>query len=72
MAGGERGKSAYDYIMSEPEELGEHLGKWIAVAGDGIVASGDDLREVYNNFKAARPGVTPLVMKIPKEQMTLL
>lgn len=58
--------------MSEHKRLGEHLGEWIAVVGDGIVASGDDIKEVYKASKTKYPKEIPLIMKIPKETVMLL
>lgn len=65
-------RSGYEFVMSERAQLGEHLGKWIAVVGDGIVASGDDVKEVYKKSKSKYPEETPLIMKIPKEAVMLL
>ena len=65
-------KSEYEYIMSAREQLGKHLGEWIAVVGDEIVSAGEDAKEVYQASKAKHPNKTPFIMKIPKETVMLL
>lgn len=65
-------KSEYDYIMSISHELGQHLGEWIAVVGEEIVASGESAKEVYDKAKAKYPDKEPFIMKIPKETVMLL
>ena len=65
-------KSGYEFVMSERAQLGEHLGEWIAVVGDGIVASGDDVKVVYKKSITEHPNEIPLIMKVPKETVMLL
>lgn len=65
-------KSEYEYIMSISHELGQHLGKWIAVVGEEIVATGKTAKEVYDKAKEKYPDREPLIMKIPKETVMLL
>lgn len=65
-------KSGYDFIMSERAQLGEHLGEWIAAVGDGVIASGDDIKEVYKKSITKHPKEIPLIMKVPKETVMLL
>ncbi len=65
-------KSEYEYIMSARDQLGEHLGCWIAVVGEEIVSTGDNAKEVYQKAKEQHPGKTPFIMKIPKETVMLL
>ena len=65
-------KSGYDYLASQPGLLGRYLGEWIAVVGRDIVAHGPDLKKVYHTATQAHPKETPLLVKIPKEQITLL
>ncbi len=56
------------HITSQPK----HLGKWIAVIGDMIVAFGADIRTVYSKSKTEHSTEIPLIMKIPKETIMLL
>lgn len=65
-------KSEYEYVMSISNELGQHLGEWIAVIGEKIVASGKDFKEVYDKAKKDYPDKEPFIMKIPKETVMLL
>ena len=62
----------YDYVMSASEKLGEHMGKWIIVYDNEIVASDEDLIGIYNKFKEEHPGKIPFVMKLAKEPNMLL
>ncbi len=65
-------KSEYEYIMSISNELGNYLGKWIAVVDNEIVASGDNAKEVYDKAKVKYPEREPFIMKIPEESIMLL
>jgi len=65
-------KSEYEYVMSISDELGQHLGDWIAVVGEEIVASGSSAKEVYDKAKEKYPNKEPFIMKIPKETVMLL
>ena len=65
-------KSEYEYILSVRDQLGEHLGKWIAVVGEEIVSTGDNAKEVYLKAKEKHADKTPFIMKIPKETVMLL
>ena len=65
-------KSEYEYVMSAKDQLGEHLGDWIAVVGEEIVSTGNDAKKVYQKAKEKYPDKTPFIMKIPKETVMLL
>ncbi len=65
-------KSEYEYVMSARDQLGEHLGDWIAVVGEEIVSTGDNAKVVYQKAKEKYPDKTPFIMKIPKETVMLL
>lgn len=65
-------KSEYEYVMSMGEELGQHLGEWIAVVGDSIIATGKIAKEVYDEAREKYPDREPFIMKIPKETVMLL
>ena len=65
-------KSEYEYILSAREQLGQHLGEWIAIVGDDIVSTGDDAQKVYQKAKERHADKTPLILKIPKETLMLL
>ena len=65
-------KSEYEYVMSMQEELGQHLGEWIAVVGEDIVATSKTAKKVYDKAKEKYPNREPFIMKIPKETVMLL
>jgi len=65
-------KSEYEYVMSIGEELGQHLGEWVAVVGESIVAVGTTAKEVYDKAIEKYPNKEPFIMKIPKETVMLL
>ena len=65
-------KSEYEYILSACDQLGEHLGEWIAVIDEEIVSTGDDAKKVYQEAKEKYADKTPFIMKIPKETVMLL
>ena len=53
-------------------DTSEYAGKWIAVLGQKIIASGDDLKQVYKEAKEKSGKKEPLFMRVPKEQETLI
>ncbi len=53
-------------------DTSKYAGKWIAVLGQQIIASGDDLKEVYKEAKSKAGTKEPLFMRVPKEQETLI
>ena len=65
-------KSEYEYVMSISDQLGQHLGEWIAVVGEEIVATGETAKEVYDKAREKYPDKEPFIMKIPKETVMLL
>jgi len=50
----------------------EYAGKWVAILGDKVIASGDDLKQVHQKAKEKSNGKEPLFVKIPKEEETLI
>jgi len=57
--------------MSMPD-LGKLIGKWIAVVGENIVATGDTGVEVFQKSKEKYPDEIPLIMKVPEDKVMLL
>jgi hypothetical protein len=60
-----------NYLMSMGD-LREYVGKWIALVGKELVASGDSGKEVFAEAKRKYPNKEPFVMKIPSETVMLL
>ena len=65
-------RGEYEYVMSISDKLGEHIGEWIAVIGEKIVAHGESFKEVYEKAKKEFPTKEPFIMKVPKEAIMLL
>lgn len=64
-------KNEFQCLMSLPN-LGEYLGKWIAIVEDQIVASGTDGRAVFKDAKEKCPNKEPLILKVPSDRVMLL
>jgi hypothetical protein len=57
--------------MSLPN-LGDYVGKWIAIVGDKVVASGKDGKVVFEEVKKKYPEKEPLILKVPEDKVMLL
>jgi hypothetical protein len=64
-------KNEFQCLMSMPN-LGDYLGKWIAIVGDKVIASGEDGKAVFKEAKTKFPRKEPLVLKVPADQVMLL
>lgn len=64
-------KSEYHCLMSLPN-LGDYVGKWIAIVGDKVVASGKDGKVVFEEVKKKYPEKEPLILKVPEDKVMLL
>ena len=53
----------YDWLLSHPEIETEYAGKYVAIAGESIVAHGKDFREVLK--EAEKNGKEPFIHKVP-------
>lgn len=53
-------------------DLSKYSGKYIAIVGENVVASGDNAKEVLEEAKRKFPGKTPTLAKIPKEEALIL
>ncbi|MDI6905363.1 MAG: DUF5678 domain-containing protein [Candidatus Bathyarchaeia archaeon] len=58
--------------MSLGDELGKYVEKWIVVLDNTIVASGQNLKEVYRRAKRKHPRKTLFVMKVPADKIMVL
>jgi hypothetical protein len=65
-------KSAFEYVMSLGDELGSYVEKWIVVLDNNIVASGENLKQVYEEAKVRHPKRTLFVMKVPADKVMVL
>jgi hypothetical protein len=64
-------KNEFQCLMSMPN-LGDYIGKWIAIVGDKIVASGDDGKVVFKEAQVKYPNKEPLILKVPADRVMLL
>lgn len=53
-------------------DMSEYAGKWVAILGNKVIASGDNLKQVYEEAKKNAHGKEPLFTRIPEEQETLI
>jgi hypothetical protein len=53
-------------------DLRQYVGKWIALVGKDLVATGDNGKEVFAEAKRKYPDKEPFVMKIPADAVMLL
>jgi len=63
-------KSEFDALMML--DIGQHVGRWIAVVGCEIVSVGDSGKEVFLEAKKKYPDKEPFVMKVPRDEIMLL
>ncbi len=52
-------------------DLSKYKGKYVAIVGDKVVASGDNAKEVFEEAKK-KTGKIPTIAKIPKEEALIL
>ena len=64
-------ESEFVQNMKNPEE---YAGKWIAVLGTKVIASGEDLQKVYDEALEISNGKSPFFEYIPlkQEEVTLI
>ena len=53
-------------------DLSKYSGKYIAIVGDKVVASGENAKEVLEEAKKKFPDDIPTLAKIPKEEALIL
>lgn len=64
-------KSEFECLLSM-RNLGEYVGKWIAIVDEKIVSTGDVGKEVFKEAKQKYPERIPLIMKVPSNTVMLL
>jgi len=64
-------KDEYQCLLSMPN-LGDYIGKWIAIVGEKIVAEGSDAKSVFARAKEKYPKREPLILKVPQDRVMLL
>lgn len=63
-------RQEYDYFMRT--NLKKHIGSWIAIIDDEIVASGKDVKEIYAKVKREYPEKRPLLTRVPNKETMIL
>jgi hypothetical protein len=66
-----REKNEFQCLMSMPN-LGDYLGKWIAIIGEQVIATGSDGKAVFKEAKRKFPNKEPLILKVPQDRVMLL
>lgn len=66
-----RTKDEYQCLLSMPN-LGNYVGKWIAIVGEKVVAEGPDAKKVFARAKEKYPKREPLILKVPQDRVMLL
>ena len=56
----------------EIKELSKYIGKWVAVVDSKVIAVGISGKEVFDEAKKLYPELEPFIMKVPKNELTLL
>ncbi len=61
-----------DYEWFVRADMGRYRGKYVIVKGRRVVASGTNLGELIRQFKQEHPGQSPIITKIPKDEVLIL
>jgi len=64
-------RSEFEYLMSL-SNVGNYVGKWVAIVGNDLVATGSSGKEVFKLAKEKYPTREPFVMKVPADRVMLL
>jgi hypothetical protein len=64
--------SAFEFVLSMGEKLGDYVDEWIAIVENRIVAHGAQAKTVYAEAKRRHPDKTPLIMKVPADRVMVL
>lgn len=60
----------FEYFVHIP--LARYEGKYIAIVGERVVASGESAKEVWEKVKKKYPRSLPLFAKVPKREVLIL
>jgi hypothetical protein len=53
-------------------DMSKYGGKWVAIVGKEVIASGDNFKQVYKEAKIKAKNKEPLFAQIPKAEETLI
>lgn len=65
-------QSSAEFDFFVKADLKSYKGKYIALLGKKVVASGDNAKEVWEKTKAKYPTQIPTLAKLPKEEALVL
>ncbi len=57
-----------NYEVFLRSDLSQYVGKWIAICDGRIVATGRDIKYVFNQVKKEFPNKRPLIFKVPEKE----
>ncbi|OGI65344.1 hypothetical protein A2647_05285 [Candidatus Nomurabacteria bacterium RIFCSPHIGHO2_01_FULL_40_24b] len=57
-----------NYEIFLKTDMKQFVGKWVAIAGVGVVAAGDNAKKVYEEAQAKMPGKKIMLFKVPEEE----
>lgn len=63
---------AFEWFISNPEELKKYAGKHVAIIDDQVTAACDSAKEAYEMAKRKFPKEIPLLTYIPKGETLIL
>lgn len=53
-------------------DMSQYGGKWVAIVGKEVIASGDDFKQVYKEAKRKAKNKKPMFAQIPRAEETLI
>ena len=57
-----------NYEIYLKTDLGKYTGKWIAICDKGVVASGENAKEVYKKAQEMFPNKKIMLVKVPEKE----
>ncbi len=58
---------AGEYTYFIKTQMKEHIGKWVAISDERIIASGKSVKDVIAEAKRREPKKRPFVTKVPEQ-----
>jgi hypothetical protein len=53
-------------------DMSKYKGKYVLIRNRKVVFSGENLKEILNKFEKKYPKETPMIAKIPKDELLIL
>lgn len=64
-------KDEFECLLSM-RDLGNYVGRWIAIVDDEVVSTGESGKKVFMEARKKHPKNTPLLLKVPSSAVMLL